>query len=76
MWIYDSPIGSLCIKQISNNRYAFMLSETTYGFYATPNKAADDVASFCTGCFEWDTLCGTIDYPEDLSEWKWLKDPL
>jgi len=57
----------------SVNKYALNICGTVYGHYPSAEAAADDVFTFSTGCFEWDSLCDDIDLscsiPDNISEW-------
>lgn len=69
MWIYNSPIGLMMIRP-KEGRYLLWIKNELCGSYSSPAKAADDVASFTTGCFEWDHLAYRIsNYPADITEW-------
>lgn len=69
MWIYKSRIGPMRIYR-KDDGYALEIASNVYGFYASPEAAADDVASFVTGCYDWDKLdCRISNYPVDLSCW-------
>lgn len=71
MWVYHSPIGDLVVKLWTNGRYALLHNGECYGFWATPQAAADEVYTHTTGCSEWDALdCQVDDVPTDLSEWE------
>lgn len=73
MWTYRSPIGLMRIFCNGRN-YSLEIGGIVYAFFASPEQAADDVASFATDCYEWDSLCEyIIDYPADLSEWETLQ---
>ena len=70
MWTYKSPVGIMRISR-SGQKYYLEINGEYYGSYSSPKNAADDVASFVTGCYEWDSLAEVnSDYPADLSEWK------
>ena len=73
MWCYHSEI---CVMRIFLNGkdYSLEIGDTVYGTYSNPVLAADDVASFVTGCYEWDSIETHINnYPKDLSEWERMK---
>lgn len=69
MWYYESPIGLMKICKNQAGRYSLQISETVYGFYESPFAAADDVYVFVTGCYEWDSLEGTVEPPTGIYEW-------
>lgn len=69
MLTYQSPIGTWSISNRSGKYYLFFDS-TCYGVYHSAVAAADDVYCFATGCSEWDILAGTIEPPQDPSEWE------
>ena len=70
MWVYHSPIGPLYIKK-SDGSFGILYDEIFYGGYNSPYAAADDVYTFSTGCYEWDSLFDKVpDCPTDLSEWE------
>jgi hypothetical protein len=69
MWVYDYQDLHFRIFP-KGSRFVLEISGVNYGSYASPQKAADDVACFATQCPEWDELDGQVtDYPSDLSEW-------
>lgn len=69
MWSYESRAGKMRIMY-NGGSYSLEIDNTVYGFYSSPELAADDVASFVTGCYEWDSLALNVtDFPSDLSEW-------
>ncbi len=71
MWKYESPIGSLYIKELENKRYGFFYNENLIESSDSPQAEANNVYMHCTGLFEWDSLDGTVfDVPNDLSEWE------
>lgn len=71
MWKYDSPIGPLYIKRLSDGRYGLIYNETVWESCHSPQAEADNVYMHCTGCHEWDQLDGKVpDVPTDLSEWE------
>lgn len=73
MWKYDSPIGPLYIKEIKNKRYGLLYNGIIFESCNTPQAEADNVYMHCTGCWEWDSLDGTVsNAPRDLSEWEEL----
>lgn len=72
MWYYESPIGIMKIYKNHTGRYSLQILETVYGSYESPIAAADDVYVFVTGCYEWDSLDGTIEPPTDIYEWNRL----
>jgi len=75
MWKYDSQIGALYIKRLPDNRYGFIFNNVVWESSHSPEAEADNIRSFTTGCYEWDSMEGLIDYPNDISEWQWLQDP-
>lgn len=74
MWKYESPIGNMYILiHPGTSRYTVKFNNQYFGSYSTPQKAAGDVACFCIGYDDWDSLDGSIsDYPSDLSDWERL----
>ena len=69
MWTYKSHGLSMEIHE-KDHRFVLEISDEIYGSYSSPGLAADDVAVFSTGCYDWDKYDGKItDYPLDLSEW-------
>ena len=71
MWKYESPIGPLYIKQLSNGRYGLLFNGSIWESSHSPQAEADNVYMHCTGCSEWDSLDGKVpDVPADLSEWE------
>lgn len=70
MWVYHSPIGPIYIKHFDDG-FGIIIDDIVYGGYSSAVAAADDVFTFSTGCYEWDSLCGDEpDCPNDLSEWE------
>lgn len=70
MWYYNSPIGIMKIQFCENQRYTLEINEEIYGSYHSSQAAADDVYNHVTGCYEWDSLDGTIsDVPSGINEW-------
>ena len=75
MWCYKSKVGLMRIYP-SGSRYLLEINDVVYGSYQNPIAAADDVASFATGCYEWDSLETVINnYPADISEWDRMTAP-
>ena len=73
MWYYRSRVGLMRIIPYKG-KYALEIDDEVCGYYQTPDAAADDVASFSTNCYEWDSLASRIkNYPVDLSEWDQVK---
>ena len=71
MWKYESPIGTLFIKQLNDGRYGLIYSGTVWESCGSPQAEADNVYMHCTGCYDWDKLDGQIpNVPHDLSEWE------
>ncbi len=72
MWVYDSQVGRLAIRQNIQGKYDLLLNGevVVYGAWDTPGAAADDVSSHETSCDEWDYYENYDDNPIDLSEWK------
>lgn len=71
MWRYNSPIGPLYIKQLSDGRYGMIYNGTIWETCHTPQAEADNVLMQCTGCADWDMFdISSIDVPNDLSEWE------
>lgn len=68
MLVYHSPIGDWFIIP-SSGRYQLVFSSVCYGVYHSAVAAADDVYCFATGCDEWDLLAGSLEPPQDPSEW-------
>ncbi|WP_338754237.1 hypothetical protein [Bacillus sp. FJAT-52991] len=72
MFFYKSPIGTFKIgidKRVG--KYALVINDVIYGHYPNTLSAADDVYMHVTGCYEWDSLDGTIeDVPTDIYEWE------
>lgn len=72
MWRYKSPIGPIYIKYLSNcHQYGTIYDDTVWETCDSPEASASNVYSHCIGCYDWDSLDGTIDdVPNDLSEWE------
>lgn len=71
MWRYNSPIGTLYIKRLSDGRYGLVYDGTVWESCDTPQAEADNVLMQCTGCSDWDMFdTSNIDVPNDLSEWE------
>lgn len=71
MWKYDSPIGTLFIKRLSNGRYGLIYDNTVWESCDTPQAEADNVYMQCTNCPDWDLFdASNTDVPTDLSEWE------
>lgn len=71
MWRYNSPIGSLYIKRLSDGRYGLIYDGTVWESCNTPQAEADNVLMQCTGCSAWDMFdASNTDIPNDLSEWE------
>lgn len=50
MWRYNSPIGSLYIKRLSDGQYGMIYNGTVWEASHTPQAEADNVLMQCTGC--------------------------
>lgn len=71
MWKYDSPIGPLYIKQLSDGRYGLLYNNEVWEASSTPQAEADNVLMQSTGCSDWDMFdTSNIYVPNDLSEWE------
>lgn len=70
MWYYKSPIGLMKIYKNTSGRYSLQINGTVYGSYNSAIAAADDVYMFATGCYQWDSLDGTLNPPTDICEWQ------
>ncbi len=71
MWIYQSPIGEIYIKQLSNGRYGMVFDGEVYDSCQTAQAMAGNIAAQCTGCSAWDLYDITdLTIPTDLSEWE------
>lgn len=71
MWSYNSPIGTLYIKRLSDGRYGLVYDGTVWESCDTPQAEADNILMQCTGCSDWDMFdTSNIDVPNDLSEWE------
>lgn len=70
MWKYDSPIGPLYIKHLTDGLYGLEYDGTIWEECDTPQAEADNVYMQCTGCSDWDLFnASNTDIPTDLSEW-------
>jgi hypothetical protein len=54
----------------ASGRYSLKICGTVYGFYSSAVAAADDVYTFSTGCYEWDSLFKSANPPTDIYEWE------
>lgn len=73
MWYHQSKVGLIRIF-FNGKNYTLEIDDNVYGYYSRADLAADDVAMFTTGCYEWDSLEGHIhNFPGDLSEWERMK---
>lgn len=73
MWYYPTPIGVLKIVKASYG-YAFLFGDdpTDWTGHRDPRILANDIFCHVTGCTEWDS--SSIDSPQDLIEWTYIKD--
>lgn len=67
MWKYESPIGTLIIRKLSDG-FGFEYDGVIWESCRTPQEEADNIACHVTGCSEWDAC--QFDAPSDLSEWE------
>ena len=51
------------------SKYRLYINNEFCAEYYSAEAAADDVACFVTGLYEWDCLEGKINPPDDLSGW-------
>ena len=71
MWLYESPIGKIYIKRLSDGSYGMEYNGTVWEACDTPMAEADNVYMQCTGCSDWDSLdTSGITVPCDLSKWE------
>jgi len=70
MWFYKSPAGNMRIFRNSSGKYSLQIRDTVYGTYSSADAAADDVYTFSTGCYEWDSLFYSVYPPSGLPEWE------
>ncbi len=69
MWYYHSPIGVMKIFQSNSGRFILEILGERF-FYHSPQAAADDVYCHTTGCYEWDSLDGSVlDVPSGIRDW-------
>ena len=74
MWKYDSPIGPIYIAMLNTGGYGIIFNDNVFGSWNSPQSAADDVYCHVTGCYEWDSLDGTLDdVPNDINEWDFVQ---
>ncbi|RDY30321.1 hypothetical protein [Lachnotalea glycerini] len=70
MYYYNSPVGKMSIYQNSSGKYLLNICDIVYGHYVNAVAAADDVYMHVTGCYDWDSLDGSIeDVPTNIKEW-------
>ena len=70
MWIHDNPTGLLKIRSDGQDRYLLEIDGVSCGSFETPEEAAEKVACFQTGYYDWDSLRFTGCYfPETLDDW-------
>ena len=67
MWVYDSPIGPLCIVRLNDGQYGFQYDGVIWEACPTPQIEADNV--YCTAASNLKEL------PHDLSEWTHVSSP-
>ena len=67
MWKYESPIGPLIIRELSDG-FGFEYDGVIWEACETPQAEADNIARHVTGCPEWDGC--QFDAPPDLSGWE------
>ena len=73
-YYYKSPIGLFFMRYNSSLRmWSLGMENGIYGNYSTTIRAADDVYTQHTGCYEWDNL--NVDkflykVPTDIYEWE------
>ena len=72
MWIYQTSKGIIRIF-FNGQNYSLFVFDDVYGFYPSPIAAADDVYTFTTGNYNWDSLEGIIEPPESIDEWVRIK---
>lgn len=69
MWVYDSPVGPLCIVRQGNGQYGLLFRNIVWESSSTPHVEADNVYCRATGCAEISNL---KELPHDLSEWTYI----
>ena len=70
-YTYKTSVGTFWIESDSERgNWLLGIDDERLGYYASAGMAADDVASHCTGWYDWDVLMGTMDGPSDLGEWR------
>ena len=68
-WVYNSPIGPIYIRNTTTG-FQLIYDNECYGNYSSAVAAADDVFTFSTGCYEWDSLSESVIPPTDICEWE------
>lgn len=70
MWYYHSPIGLMKISRTNSGRFILEILDEQFS-YSSPQAAASDVYCHVTGCYEWDSLDGSVsDVPSDIRYWE------
>lgn len=70
MWKFDSPIGTLYIKELEDGKFGLLYNDIIYETCDTAQDEANNVYMHSTGCSEWDSFNDTnTNTPRDLSEW-------
>lgn len=70
MWIYNSPIGKLIIKQLPNGQYGLFFNNQLYMASKDINAIANNVYLQASGCTDWDSYSGNADVPDNIDEWE------
>lgn len=78
MYVYDSPIGRMTIREFATAGH-FVLSIEGLNDIPTiatdPHKLADLVSAFALCIPDWDDLAGKVkDVPQILSQWDRVPD--
>lgn len=69
-YLFNADIGTFEIRQVEHELYQLWLNDEMLGEYASPEKAAEDVAGFDSGNPEWDKLENEWEnVPHSLADW-------
>lgn len=70
MWYYRSPIGMMKIFRTNSGRFILEISDERFSYHS-PQAAASDVYNHVTGCYEWDSLDGSVcDVSPNIEDWE------
>lgn len=74
MWYYQSEVGMMRIYENDTNGYILRICDTIIDKkYRNCTAAVIDVHNFVTGYTEWDSLRNTVQPPENISDWTYVR---